>query len=119
MYLGEGSTLYLQMLKAFTIIFFVLTVLNVPLFLVYYENSKSSFLRDFHGFFSTFSLASLAESSQGCGYATLDVAQYTDSCRCVSILYDLNFCRMPVEWPVHQDMNSIHSMRKILRIQSN
>lgn len=73
-YLGEGTTIYLQMMKAFTLITFLLTVLNIPILLVYYENSKLPILGDFHRFFSQFSLASIGESSQGCGYANLDVA---------------------------------------------
>lgn len=62
-YLGEGTTLYLQMMKAFTIIFFILTILNVPIFMIYYENSKTPIIGDFHRFFSQFSLASVGESS--------------------------------------------------------
>lgn len=34
-YLGEGAVIYLQMMKTFAILFFVLTILNIPLYLMY------------------------------------------------------------------------------------
>ena len=34
-YLGEGAVMYLQMMKTFAVLFFMLTILNIPLFYMY------------------------------------------------------------------------------------
>ena len=33
--LGDGATLYLQMMKTFSIMFFVLTIINIPIYVLY------------------------------------------------------------------------------------
>ena len=33
--LGDGATLYLQMMKTFAIMFLILTILNIPIFVLY------------------------------------------------------------------------------------
>ena len=33
--LGDGATLYLQMMKTFSIMFLVLTILNIPIYVLY------------------------------------------------------------------------------------
>lgn len=45
--LGEGATLYLQMMKTISIMFLVLTVLNVPLFFFYELNTTGNQLGNF------------------------------------------------------------------------
>ena len=33
--LGDGATLYLQMMKTFSIMFFILSLINLPIFIIY------------------------------------------------------------------------------------
>ena len=33
--LGDGATLYLQMMKTFSIMFLILTILNIPIYVLY------------------------------------------------------------------------------------
>ena len=34
-YLGEGTVLYLQMMKTLSILFFILSIINFPLYIIY------------------------------------------------------------------------------------
>ena len=34
-YLGEGAVMYLQMMKTFAVLFFILTVINIPIYIMY------------------------------------------------------------------------------------
>ena len=53
------------MVKTFSVLFFVLTILNGPLFLVYYYNisgDKSEVLFDFDQMYSQFTMRNLGET---------------------------------------------------------
>ena len=42
MYIGEGPILYLQIQKTFAILFFVLSVLNIPIYWIYAASNEVS-----------------------------------------------------------------------------
>lgn len=41
-YLGEGAVLYLQTIKTLAILFFILTVINLPVFMMYSEATRNN-----------------------------------------------------------------------------
>lgn len=57
--LGDGASLYLQMMKTLSIMFFLLTLLNTPLFIIYHENTSGNNLASLHNFFKYFSIGNL------------------------------------------------------------
>ena len=58
-HIGEGTSLYLQMMKTFTIMFLLLTLLNIPLYMVYFENAKEPVFADFHKMFGFFTIGNV------------------------------------------------------------
>ena len=63
--MGEGMSAHLQMVKTLAIMFFILSVLNVPVYMLYYENSEWT---------QGLTLGSLGETSYGCETAQLGIA---------------------------------------------
>ena len=61
--------LYLQMLKILTIMFFTLSVINLPVYLFFCQNAAIS--NQSQWLFSYFTLATLSETSFGCNYQPL------------------------------------------------
>ena len=57
--IGEGSTLYLQMLYGLAVIFFVLTIINGPVYFVFIANAAAPAISGFHEFFTFFTLANI------------------------------------------------------------
>lgn len=57
--IGEGSTLYLQMLYGLAVIFFILTVINGPVYFVFIDNAAAPAISGFHEFFTFFTLANI------------------------------------------------------------
>lgn len=70
--LGEGATLYLQMMKTFGIMFVVLTILNVPLFFLYELNTNGNELDDFNKVFKYYTLGNLGQMDKKCSYSTFE-----------------------------------------------
>lgn len=44
MYVGEGPILYLQIMKTFAVMFFVLSLINLPMFLIYSKANDVSLI---------------------------------------------------------------------------
>ena len=66
--LGAGASLYLQTTKTLMVMFFLLTILNLP---VYYIYAKSTLNNDYYnlqkGFFKYFSVGNLGMADKFCG----------------------------------------------------
>lgn len=39
-YLGEGAIMYLQMMKTLAVLFFLLTIINIPVYMMYSSMTK-------------------------------------------------------------------------------
>ncbi len=57
--LGEGATLYLQMMKTISCMFVVLAILNIPLYVLYENSTQSNNLGDLNSVFKYFTLGNL------------------------------------------------------------
>ena len=42
--LGDGAALYLQMMKTFTIMFFLLSIVNIPIYIIYANSTQGNTL---------------------------------------------------------------------------
>ena len=43
--LGDGATIYLQMMKSFTIMFAILTLVNIPIYIIYEQSTQGNHLK--------------------------------------------------------------------------
>ena len=66
--LGDGATLYLQMMKTFTIMFFLLTILNIPLFILYENNTDGNEILKIGKLFRYFTIGNLGQLTKRCGW---------------------------------------------------
>ena len=57
--LGDGATLYLQMMKTFAIMFFLLTILNMPVYIIYEKNTSGNVLNKLNMLFKYFTIGNL------------------------------------------------------------
>lgn len=57
--LGDGATLYLQMMKTFAIMFFLLSILNLPIYIIYEQNTSGNILNKLDQFFKYFTIGNL------------------------------------------------------------
>jgi hypothetical protein len=62
--LGDGATLYLQMMKTFAIMFFLLSFINLPLFVIYEENTEGNQLNKLNFFFKYFTIGNLGQMTK-------------------------------------------------------
>ena len=62
--IGLGASLYLLTLKSFTLLFFVLTIINMPVFFLYNSGKETENLDT--GFFSRYMLGNIGESGPIC-----------------------------------------------------
>lgn len=69
--LGDGANLYLQSMKTLAIMFIVLTIVNLPIFVVYQSTTRFNEFSNFAKFFSYFTLGNLARPNLECGYSDL------------------------------------------------
>ena len=46
--IGEGATLYLQMLYGLAVIFFIITIINGPIYFVFIANAAAPAISGFH-----------------------------------------------------------------------
>ena len=46
--IGEGATLYLQMLYGMAVIFFIITIINGPIYFVFIANAAAPAISGFH-----------------------------------------------------------------------
>ena len=70
--LGDGATLYLQMMKTFAIMFFLLTILNVPVYIIYEKNTSGNVLNKLDRFFKYFTIGNLGQMTTKCGFSDFD-----------------------------------------------
>lgn len=70
--LGEGATLYLQMMKTLTVMFIILTIINIPLLSFYELNTKGNELNNFNKVFKYFTLGNLGQMDKQCSWSTLE-----------------------------------------------
>lgn len=70
--LGEGATLYLQMMKTLTVMFVILTIINIPLFCFYELNTQGNELGNFQKVFKYFTLGNLGQMDKRCSWSTFE-----------------------------------------------
>ena len=70
-YLGQGSVLYLQTMKSLAILFFILSLINLPLYYLYYFNTKHLDGDDIQELFYYFSLGNMGFYNLICGRSYL------------------------------------------------
>jgi hypothetical protein len=57
--LGDGATLYLQMMKTLAIMFFVLSIMNIPLYVLYENNTDGNDILNIGQLFKYFTIGNL------------------------------------------------------------
>lgn len=65
-----------------TCLFLLLAIINVPVLALFGLNDNAREVTGLYDALSYFSLANIGESSLGCTYKSLDIAQYTPECPC-------------------------------------
>lgn len=70
MALGDGAALYLQMMKTFMIMFLLLSIINIPIFLIYENSTEGNSLASFD-FWKYFTLGNLGQLSNKCGWSDM------------------------------------------------
>ena len=66
--LGDGATLYLQMMKTLTIMFFVLSIMNIPLYVMYENNTDGNEILNIGQLFKYFTIGNLGQLTKRCGW---------------------------------------------------
>jgi hypothetical protein len=61
--LGMGACLYLQIMKTLAILFFILSVINIPILLTYANSTKGNEYGDLEKIFSYFTMGNLGRSN--------------------------------------------------------
>jgi hypothetical protein len=57
------------MMYTFTVMFFLLTVINLPIYILYESNTQANNLSDINTFFKYFTLGNLGQLTVFCGYS--------------------------------------------------
>ena len=70
--LGDGATMYLQSMKTFAIMFFVLTIINMPVYVIYASNTDGNNFSNLNVFFTYFTLGNLGRSNLKCDYGNVE-----------------------------------------------
>lgn len=65
-----------------TCLFLLLTIINLPVLVLFGLNDNASEVTGVFNALSYFSLANIGESSLGCSYKSLSIAPYTAECPC-------------------------------------
>lgn len=66
--LGDGATLYLQMMKTLTIMFLLLTIMNIPLYILYENNTDGNEITNIGKLFKYFTIGNLGQLTKRCGW---------------------------------------------------
>ena len=68
--LGDGATMYLQSVKTFAIMFVLLTLINIPIFMIYQSTTyaNNEFTKP-NEIFKYFTIGNLGRGDQECGYS--------------------------------------------------
>jgi hypothetical protein len=64
--LGDGASLYLQMMKTLSIMFLLLSLINIPLYIIYHENTSGNNLGSINQFFKYFTIGNLGQLTKKC-----------------------------------------------------
>lgn len=67
--LGDGASLYLQMMKTLTIMFFMLALINIPIFIMYESNTTGNKLNNYNELFKYFTIGNLGQMSKQCSFS--------------------------------------------------
>lgn len=70
--LGEGSTIYLQMMKTLLIMFVVLTIINLPIMLFCYHNTHKNQLWNLGKTFKYFTIGNLGQMNRQCSWSSFE-----------------------------------------------
>lgn len=70
--LGEGSTIYLQMMKTLLIMFVVLTIINLPIMLFCYHNTQKNQIGNLGKTFKYFTIGNLGQMNRKCSYSSFE-----------------------------------------------
>jgi hypothetical protein len=57
--LGDGASLYLQMMKTLAIMFAILSIVNIPILMIYENNTQGNQLDDLSQVFKYFTIGNL------------------------------------------------------------
>ena len=76
-HLGEGAVLYLQMMKTFAILFFILTILNIPVFMMYSSMTEDNNYMSVSMIWQYFTLGNIGKGNLICGYSNIDYEDAT------------------------------------------
>ena len=69
-YLGEGTVLYLQMMKTLSILFFILSIINFPLYIIYLNYTDDNNYKTLE-LFQYFMVGNIAAPVEYCGFSHL------------------------------------------------
>jgi hypothetical protein len=73
-YIGEGPFLYLQIIKTFFVLFFILSIINIPVFFLYSGISDPNDLSSFTltTIFEKFQLGNIGKIKKVCDYSWIN-----------------------------------------------
>ena len=70
--IGEGTLVYLMMMKTFTILFLILSIINFPLFFSY-SNSTSNNNMTLKQMWKYFTVGNIGNTDNNCAWSSLDL----------------------------------------------
>ena len=73
-YLGEGAVMYLQMMKTFAVLFFILTIINIPIFLMFSSTTVDNNYLALNQAFQYFTIGNIGKGNDVCSYSNVDFA---------------------------------------------
>ena len=71
-YLGEGAIMYLQTMKTLAILFFILSILNIPIYLMYASSTIGNQYGNLDEIFKYFTVGNIEQTNTVCGHTTID-----------------------------------------------
>lgn len=71
-YLGEGAIMYLQMMKTFAVLFLILTLINVPLCLMYASLTDGNNYYSLNIAFQYFTIGNIGKGNLICNYSNIE-----------------------------------------------
>ena len=71
--LGNGAALYLQTMKALAIMFVLLTVINIPVLIIYADNTSNNNYAHLSEAFKYLTLGNLGQTDDACGHSSINI----------------------------------------------
>jgi hypothetical protein len=81
--IGLGASLYLLLLKIFAILFFVLTIVNIPIIIIYLNGLQIDGNTNFSRFLATLTLGNKGESTEYCQRVKLQEGYTNVNMHCI------------------------------------